>query len=404
MDRPDPAVAHDVTIAPDAVLEVAPPVVARRGVLIGGGLGVASLVLPSAMAAASVPTVQPTGGAFSYDDGSGVLVHWKGFDTNSAGAVTGTAVLNVAGQHGRGGTGDLSNVDPRVAAAGTTLTYVQASGTITGETSGAVVTVTADFGGAFQGLAGNLAVVIASTSGGLTVTVSDGTLTIDLDGADQTASDVAARISDISGLTASAVDGTFTVADAGNYASLSGGADVPASSIWNMQSTTNALDMDTSPHLQWTITNNTSDGRTLTVSTLVLYRVRNLAANTSGTLNLAFYTSTDAGFDSPVLRRTAAFSNGITKHLVVPVGPGSGVTLAPGDTLTVRAFPYSTPTPRDVRLVQYDSNDGDPLGGLTNFDQASVQTQTAVVGARTGPGNTGDHVSAFIGRFAPLPS
>jgi len=377
MDRPDPSVGHDVTIAPDAVLEVAPPVVARRGVLIGGGLGVASLVLPSAMAAASVPTVEPTGGAFSYPTGSGVLVHWKGFDTNSPGAVTGTAVVNVAGQHGRGGTGDLSNVDPRVAAAGTTLTYVQASGTITGTTSGAAVTV------------------IASTSGELTVTVSGGTLTIDLGGAAQTASDVAARISAISGLTASTASGTFTVADAGNYASLSGGADVPDSSVWNMRSTTNALDMDTSPHLQWTITNNTSDGRALTVSTLVLYRVRNLAADTSGTLNLAFYTSTDAAFNSPVLRRTAAFSNGITKHLVVPVGPGLGVTLAPEETLTVRAFPYSTPTPRDVRLVQYDSNDGDPLGGLTNFDSV----QTAVVGARTGPGNTGDHVSAFIGKF-----
>ncbi len=403
MDRPDPAVAHDVTIAPDAVLEVAPPVVARRGVLIGGGLGVASMVLPSAMAAASVPTVEPTGGAFSYPTGSGVVLHWKAFDTIATPTgVNGTGITNVSGTHGRGGTGSGTNDDPRVAAAGTNLSYVQASGTITGSSSAAVVTVTADFGGAFKGATGNLAVVIASTSGGLTVTVSGGTLTIDLGDADRTASDVAAQISAISGLTASAASGTFTGTDAGNYAPLSGGADVPVTSLWGMQSTTNELTLATetaSPHLQWTITNDASDGRVLTVSTLVLYRVRDLAAVSPGTLNLAFYTSTDAGFGSSDLRRTAAFSN-ITRHLVVPVGPGSGVTLDPGETLTVRAFPYSTPTPREVRLIQYDSTDGGNLSGLTTFD--SVQTD--VVGLPTGPDNTGNHVSAFIGKFAPLPT
>jgi hypothetical protein len=96
-----------------------------------------------------------------------------------------------------------------------------------------------------------------------------------------------------------------------------------------------------------------------------------------------------------VLRRTAAFDHNITRHLVVTLGDGSGVTLAQNASLTVRAFPYSTPTAREVRIIQYDSTDGNPLGGLTTFD--SVQTD--VVGLPTGPDNTGDHVSAFIGKF-----
>jgi hypothetical protein len=304
MDRPDPSVGHDVTIAPDAVLEVAPPVVARRGVLIGGGLGVASLVLPSAMAAASVPTVEPTGGAFSYPTGSGVVLHWRAFDTIATPTgVAGTGITDVSGTHGRGGTGSGTNDDPRVAA-----------------------------------------------------------------------------------------NGKF-------------GDDPAHTSLWGIQSTTNELTLDgasASPHLEWTIQN--ASASSLTVSTLVLYRLGNRPrVNAEGVLNLAFYVSTSAGFASPVLRRTAAFAHNVTRHLVVTLGDGSGVTLAQNASLTVRAFPYSTPTERQIRLIQYDSTDGNDEGTLkrlTTFD--SVRTD--VVGLPTGDGNTGNHVSAFIGTFTPLPT
>jgi hypothetical protein len=69
------------TIAPDAVLEVAPPAIARRGVLIGGGLGVAAMVLPSAAAAASGLSFVPT--AASYGENDELVAAWLPFDSGA---------------------------------------------------------------------------------------------------------------------------------------------------------------------------------------------------------------------------------------------------------------------------------------------------------------------------------
>lgn len=403
LDRTD---LHGAAIAPDAILEVAPPVVARRSLLLGGGLGVAALSLPSAIGAASVPSVQPTGGAFSYPEGSVALLHWTAFDTiatpTSVAGVAGSGITDVSGSHGRGGTGAGAADDPRVAVAASTKRDRLATGTITGTASGATVTVHTTLAGVFSGAAGNLAVQIVSSGDALAVTATGGTLTINLGGAVRSASDVAAAINAISGLQASGIPipdatGTFTVADAsGSYAALSGGADdVPDDSQWSMRSTTSELTLtggSASPYLEWTITNGSATA--LTVSTLVIHRLRSVGP---GPLNLAFYTSTD-GFASAVLRRTATFDD-VTRHLVVTVG--SGAELSESQTLTVRAFPYGSASDRVVRLVKFSSNDG----GITVLPLLSGpdNVQTAVIGdqfSTTSPTSAREHISSFIGRFA----
>lgn len=382
---------HRSGVAEDALLEAAPPFFDRRSLMVGGGLGVTSLVLPSAMSAASVPTVEPTGGAFAYPVNADVLLSWTAFDsTSTPTAVAGTpGGASVSGTHGRGGAGGGAGDDPRVAAFAPTLVYTQASGRLESPNTFAAVDVTADFGGSFKGSAGNLTFAMSdSGSGGLTASVSGSTLTVDLGGTSPTATNVATAIGGISGLSATQFRiGSFTSDDVGlSVGAMTGGADVPDATRWDVLSTTNQLTLSggsASPYLEWTLTNGT--GADATISTLVLYRFRS-----EGALKLAFYVSTGADFASPVLRRTVSFSEDLTRHLVIPLSSGAGVVLADGASVTVRAFPYSTPTARTVRLVRYSSTDGGALQGLLGVDAI----QTDVVGTT---GETGTLASAFIG-------
>lgn len=113
---------HDRMRDGDAVLEVAPPSVDRRSVLVGGGLGIATTVLPSAISAASILTVEPSA-QFVYS-GASVLLHWTPFDPRPKGDEAayesvpgndGIAESNfITGTHGRGGTGTGASNDPRV--------------------------------------------------------------------------------------------------------------------------------------------------------------------------------------------------------------------------------------------------------------------------------------------------
>lgn len=185
-------------------------------------------------------------------------------------------------------------------------------------------------------------------------------------------------------------DGTTTVSAGG------GGLTYAAWSIQNPDNELSITDAPVSPHLEWTITN-TGSG-TLEVSSLVLYRVRNLANGTAGDLRLAFYVSTAAGFASPTLRRTISLSDNLTRHIVVQLGLTGDSTLANNETATVRAFPYRTSTSRDVRVIQHGSNDGDPL---TPLIAGPDDIQNTIVGYRStlfGTPDTGDHTAAFVGR------
>lgn len=184
-------------------------------------------------------------------------------------------------------------------------------------------------------------------------------------------------------------DGTTAV-------SAGGGGTFTAWSIQNPDNELSVTDAPVSPHLEWTI-ENTGSG-TLEVSSLVLYRVRNLANSTDGDLRLAFYVSTTAGFASPTLRRTISLGHNLTRHIAVQLGLTGGSTLANGETAPVRAFPYRTSTSRDVRLIQHNSNDGDPLTALI---AGPDDIQNSIVGYRStsfGTPDTGDHTAAFIGR------
>jgi hypothetical protein len=82
MDRPDPAVAHDVTIAPDGESQYDrhPTRVGRRELLTVSTLGIGSLALPSATAAASGPSFVPS--AVSYD-GDVLVAAWLPFDSGA---------------------------------------------------------------------------------------------------------------------------------------------------------------------------------------------------------------------------------------------------------------------------------------------------------------------------------
>ena len=110
----------------------------------------------------------------------------------------------------------------------TTATATQAQGSIFSD-DGGVITITADAAGPFDGTAGNLSTEIVDTgSGGLTASVSGGTLTVDLGGlaVEQTVT-VAAAIDGISGLSATETTaGNFTAADdLGPNGAITGGTD-----------------------------------------------------------------------------------------------------------------------------------------------------------------------------------
>jgi hypothetical protein len=80
--RPGRALSDDVTGPPDASLEVAPPVVQRRDLLVGGGLGLASMVLPSASVAASTLSFGPQ--PFTYGSEDRTVAAWLPFDSGDA--------------------------------------------------------------------------------------------------------------------------------------------------------------------------------------------------------------------------------------------------------------------------------------------------------------------------------
>jgi hypothetical protein len=83
MDRPDPAVAHDVSIAPDggSQSDRHPTRVGRRELLAVSTLGIGSLALPSATAAASGPSFVPS--AVSYDGNDKLVAAWLPFDAGA---------------------------------------------------------------------------------------------------------------------------------------------------------------------------------------------------------------------------------------------------------------------------------------------------------------------------------
>lgn len=171
---------------------------------------------------------------------------------------------------------------------------------------------------------------------------------------------------------------------------------------WTMQNAGDELtvsgdDLSASPHLRWTVTN-TSTTNSLEVSSLVLYRLRNLAAsiNNPGELRLAFYVSTAADFGTPVLRRTISMANDITRHVVIQLGLSGANAVSPSGTAVVRAFPYRTSTQRQVRFRQYNSSDGNVDGVLRPLIAGPDDIQTSIVG--TTFTTAGDHTAAFIGR------
>jgi hypothetical protein len=297
MDRPDPAAAHDVTIAPDggSQSDRHPTRVGRRELLAVSTLGIGSLALPSATAAASGPSFVPT--AVSYD-GDVLVAAWLPFDS---------------GADVYGGSGVL------------------ASGRISSQ-------VTAHL-----------------TQAGTTVSRSN------LNPVDP----------EISGTT---TDGTY--------------------SEWKMRNSVSALNLTTSPHLQFTI--GVSSG-SLTLATLVLHSVRHMGVGGDTALaNLAAYVSTD-GFVSSALRRTANVPVNSNRHVVINLGL-SGQTFIAGQTVTVRIFPFAMPTTRDVRFNPYNS---DPAPAP--LDASVDGLNPTVVNARiveAGP----NWIAGFVGKFTPPPT
>ena len=176
-------------------------------------------------------------------------------------------------------------------------------------------------------------------------------------------------------------------------------------SDWDMQNGSSGVTLETSPHLRFTISV-AAGGGTLTLATLVLHSVRNMAGGSNSPVNLAAYVTAPAeGGGDPVttLRRTASIlsssvypTSQSTRHVVINLGL-AGRSFAAGDTVTVRVYPYATAEVRQVRLNRYSSDPAPTAHTAQDAkdpDRVNATLETA-----------NDWMAAFVGTYtAPTPT
>jgi hypothetical protein len=174
------------------------------------------------------------------------------------------------------------------------------------------------------------------------------------------------------------------------------------SSSWRMRNSSSSLALEVTPHLRFSLS---VDGGTLTLATLVLHAVSNLAIGAGGgsgsAVNLAAYVTapsvTGDGTQVTTLRRTAALPAGepgdTGRHLVINLGL-AGRSFSTG-TITVRLYPYALAEAREVRFGRF-TTDPEPLP-LTAADAVDGEVVNRVLESET------DWMAAFVGTYQGPP-
>jgi hypothetical protein len=172
-------------------------------------------------------------------------------------------------------------------------------------------------------------------------------------------------------------------------------------STWHMRnsrSRSDTLILADPPHLRFSITVN--DGM-LSLSTLVLHAVRNVAPS-EAPLNLAAYVSAPGVQGGALLlRRTMSLVTGDAHHLVINLGL-QDLTFTTG-TITVRLYPFGMSTAREVRFERFDPDD-EPTP-LTDLDAVRTggTSEGRDVNVNAKLVNRGNWMAAFIGTYAGAP-